>query len=167
MWTIFVVLYTMVLMVLAGSTAPIRAKPAWKLRVVKVAMLNSRRLAPPAAPTLRGRVVEPLVIEPPEAPESSIVVVVRLANASRVARTLRWEVSHSPFLALPDGKTVWPIGHRLYGLSENALAVRGLLEVDVPPKRSYELHPVFVLERIPAGTKLVMDGVGRVGVPRP
>jgi hypothetical protein len=159
-------LAAVVLAVFAGSVAPARAKSPWKLKAVKVGALTSSRQGPLPAPALQGRVSQSLSIESPELPESTYVVNVRLVNASSTSRTLRWDVSQDPFLLLPDGRKVAPKGHMLHGLAKDALAVRGVLEVDLPAKGSYDLHPVFVVAGIRAGTKLVFDGA-EASVPRP
>ena len=167
MRTSFLWLPAVVLTLIAGPAAPSHAKAPWKIKVAKVVALTTRRLSPLPVPALKGQVDEPLVIETPEMPESAYVVDVRVVNASSSVRTLRWDVTRSPFLLLPNGRSVWPKAHMLHGLAQDALVTAGVLEVDVPPSRSYDLHPVFVLGRIPAGSKLAIEGVGKVSLPRP
>ncbi|OGF17553.1 MAG: hypothetical protein A2W00_13565 [Candidatus Eisenbacteria bacterium RBG_16_71_46] len=50
---------------------------------------------------------------------------VRVRDLSRAVRTLRWDVSRLPYLRLPGGRRVLPIGHKLAGLSEPSVAVQG------------------------------------------
>jgi hypothetical protein len=120
-------------------------------------------LALPASttPTLRGRVVEPLLVESePEVLGKAYLVEVRVRNLSRTARVLRWDVSREPFLRLRNGTEVRPIGHKVHGLAANTLAVKGILEVEVPPRATYTLYPVLMLERRSSASRIVIEGVG-------
>jgi hypothetical protein len=100
-----------------------------------------------------------------EALQDAQLVEVQIRNVSHSTQTLRWDVSRSVHLTLVNGRTVWPLGHKLHGLSGNSLVVRGVLAVDIPPQATYRLYPVFSFARLRAGASLVIDRVGAVRLP--
>ena len=85
---------------------------------------------------------------------------VRVRDLSRAVRTLRWDVSRLPYLRLPGGRRVLPIGHKLAGLSEPSVAVQGVLEVDLAAGAAFTLYPVFAQQAPEHGALVVSDGVG-------
>ena len=119
-------------------------QPAWKLRVVQVRKAAASLPKPSPPLGARLRVVHSLVVEAhPDPAEHSYVIHTRLINASSSPHTLRWDLARSPHLALPDGRVVTPIGHRMFGVSENALAVRGVSRSTSPRGRSTRSIPCF------------------------
>jgi hypothetical protein len=149
-----------------GVGAPV-VEPRWSVSIARVSTPAAVTLPARTYPRYRGRALEQLLIEErSEVLQGGYLIEVRVRNAARAVQTLRWDVSRSAHLVLADGGVVKPIGHKLHGLSESSLAVRGVLEVDLPPKASYRLYPVFSLPRLPQGAKLVLDSLGSVPVPR-
>src|SRR5947208_1882494 len=111
------------------------ADSQWRIVVVKVRKPATIPLVAETAPGIRGRIVKPLLIEQEEERlERSYLVDVDIRNLSDSAMSLRWDVSRSPHLVLPDGRTLRPLGHKLHGLEETSLAEQGVLEVNVPPR---------------------------------
>jgi hypothetical protein len=148
---------------MAGFAASRPVKPPWKVVIVKVGWAAT---LPMAAPKLQGQMIEALQIEDAsEALHDAIAVQVRVRNASRLTQKLRWDVAKSPHLRISDSTIVAPIGHRLSGLSENSLAARGVLEVQIPAGESYDLYPVFAVNRLPKRVKVTIDGVGTARLP--
>jgi hypothetical protein len=133
----------------------------WRIQVVKTERPATRALPQATAPKIRGRIVEPLQIEDAsENLQRAVLVHVRIVNLSGSSKILLWDVARSPYLSLPKGKTLLPLGHKLHGLADSSVVVRGVLEVEVPPKASYDLYPVFVVTPLPRGVKVVVDSVG-------
>ena len=153
--------FGLVALALLGFSTPAAqdARAAWKLQVVEVRTASTElRPAPPLG--IQLRVVRPLHVEAqPDLPRTSQIAQIRLTNVSNRVQVLRWDLAESAHLVLPNRRVIRPIGHRLFGLSENSLAVNGVLVV-VPPGVFVQFHPVFLIDRIPAGTRLVLHPAG-------
>jgi len=151
----------------AETARPEQGKLRWTVEVAKVE--RSAAVVLPAAMTsgYRGRVIEPLEIEDKhEALERAYLIHLRIFNASDTVQVLRFDVTHDPYLRLTDGREVMPIGYKLPGLSAPSLAVHGVLEVEVPPRKSYPLFPAFVLDAQRPRAVLIFEGAGKVKLPR-
>jgi hypothetical protein len=144
------------------------ARPnVWGVTIVRVTTPATGALPSGTAPSIQGRVIEPLQVEErAEALESAYLFDVRIRNVSRSVQTLHWDVSGSVRLVLPGRRTVLPIGQKIHGLSENSVVAKGVLEVDIPPQATYRLYPVFALARFPRGATLIIDGVGHAHLTR-
>jgi hypothetical protein len=144
-----------------ASSRPARTAGPWEISIRRAGAPAAAALSAHTAPKLRGRVIELVMVEDrSEELPGAYLFEVRVRNVAHSVQTLRWDLSRSVHVRLADGSTAWPFGHKLGGLSENALAVKGVLAVDVPPHESYLLYPVFSFARLPPGASLVVDGVG-------
>ena len=145
--------------------APAQGSPAWKITVVRIRSASTT-IPDSLASKLQTRQLAPLMLEAEAGShERASLLTVRVRNLSRRTRSLRWDVSRSPYLLLRRGATAPPIGHKFPGLSESSLAVSGILEVDIPPGSVYDLYPVFEGEHLMKAARLAIDSVGVVPMP--
>jgi len=144
------------------AAEPAPAGTQWRMVVFQVDTSAAVELPPATPASPKGRIIKSLQIEgAQETLERAFLLHVRVRNVSQSVRSLRWDVTRSPYLRLPDGRKVMPIGHKLAGLSAASIAVGGVLEVDLLPNAIFTLYPVFAPDPRFRDALLVIDGVGR------